>query len=208
METAADLKAAGCSAFAAGDTGAALRCFTAAIQLLQLYSNRAAVHGHQGSWVQSRVDAQRAITHCEEGRGGLQEQQQGQEQQGQQQQGQKQQGQQQQQGQRGQQQPGGVPVPAAAGAAVLLGSSCPACSTVPGLDLLRAAWEEVEFADVVLLNKIDLAGRDGGQMAGGSGVVPVVEAVEAAVRGLNPRAHVLRTVHGRCDPGNVMFTGR
>ncbi|KAL6762445.1 CobW/HypB/UreG, nucleotide-binding domain-containing protein [Haematococcus lacustris] len=68
--------------------------------------------------------------------------------------------------------------------------------------------DQVEFADVVLLNKIDLAGRDGGQMPGGSGVVPVVEAVEAAVRGLNPRAHVLRTVHGRCDPGNVMLTGR
>ncbi|PXX65209.1 G3E family GTPase [Nocardia tenerifensis] len=56
--------------------------------------------------------------------------------------------------------------------------------------------DQVEFADVLLVNKTDLVG----EAAAG--------AVEATVRKLNPRAHVLRTTNGVVDLGEVLGTGR
>ncbi|MGW4088479.1 GTP-binding protein [Nocardia sp. NPDC004750] len=56
--------------------------------------------------------------------------------------------------------------------------------------------DQVEFADVVLVNKTDLVG------------VAAAGAVEATVRRLNPRAHVLRTSNGVVDLREVLDTGR
>ncbi|MEV6251906.1 GTP-binding protein [Nocardia sp. NPDC051911] len=56
--------------------------------------------------------------------------------------------------------------------------------------------DQVEFADVVLVNKTDLVGA------------AAVGAVEATVRRLNPRAHVLRTINGVVDLREVLDTGR
>ncbi|BDU02927.1 GTP-binding protein [Nocardia sputorum] len=56
--------------------------------------------------------------------------------------------------------------------------------------------DQVEFADVLLVNKTDLVG------AAAAG------AVEATVRRLNPRAHVLRTSNGVVDLREVLDTGR
>ncbi|MDT0443014.1 GTP-binding protein [Streptomyces johnsoniae] len=55
--------------------------------------------------------------------------------------------------------------------------------------------DQIEFADVLLLNKVDL--------------VPVDEAdrLEAALRRLNPAARVLRTSHGRVPVGEILGTG-
>nr|WP_307789187.1 GTP-binding protein [Glycomyces salinus] len=56
--------------------------------------------------------------------------------------------------------------------------------------------DQVEFADVFLLNKTDL--------------VEAAEAdrIEAALRRMNPEASVHRTVHGRIDPSAIVGTGR
>ncbi|MFF3221898.1 GTP-binding protein [Nocardia suismassiliense] len=56
--------------------------------------------------------------------------------------------------------------------------------------------DQVEFADVLLVNKTDLVG------AAAAG------AVEATVRKLNPRAHVLRTTNGMVELSDVLGTGR
>ncbi|MFI9401894.1 GTP-binding protein [Nocardia sp. NPDC052316] len=56
--------------------------------------------------------------------------------------------------------------------------------------------DQVEFADVLLVNKADLVG------AAAAG------AVEATVRKLNPRAHVLRTTNGVVELSDVLGTGR
>ncbi|MFD6154945.1 GTP-binding protein [Nocardia sp. NPDC060256] len=56
--------------------------------------------------------------------------------------------------------------------------------------------DQVEFADVLLVNKTDLVG------AAAAG------AVEATVRKLNPRAHVLRTTNGVVELADVLDTGR
>lgn len=56
--------------------------------------------------------------------------------------------------------------------------------------------DQVEFADVLLVNKTDLVG------AAAAG------AVEATVRKLNPRAHVLRTTNGVVELADVLGTGR
>ncbi|MEU1547188.1 GTP-binding protein [Nocardia sp. NPDC005745] len=56
--------------------------------------------------------------------------------------------------------------------------------------------DQVEFADVLLVNKTDLVGA----VAAG--------AVEATVRRMNPRAHVLRTSNGVVDLSEVLDTGR
>ncbi|MFB8282446.1 GTP-binding protein [Nocardia colli] len=55
--------------------------------------------------------------------------------------------------------------------------------------------DQVEFADVLLVNKTDLVG------AAAAG------AVEATVRKLNPRARVLRTTNGVVDLADVLGTG-
>ncbi|RJO77212.1 GTP-binding protein [Nocardia panacis] len=56
--------------------------------------------------------------------------------------------------------------------------------------------DQVEFADVLLISKTDLVG----ETAAGT--------VEATVRRMNPRAHVLRTVNGVVDLAQVLDTGR
>lgn len=55
--------------------------------------------------------------------------------------------------------------------------------------------DQVEFADVVLLNKTDLVTD---QTAG---------TVEATLRRLNPTAHIIRTDHGKVDLDQVLDTG-
>lgn len=55
--------------------------------------------------------------------------------------------------------------------------------------------EQVEFADVIVLSKADLAGDE------------QAEAVEATVRALNPYARVLRAQHGRVDLADILDTG-
>ncbi|WP_280509403.1 GTP-binding protein [Nocardia farcinica] len=56
--------------------------------------------------------------------------------------------------------------------------------------------DQVEFADVLLLNKTDLVSEN----AAGT--------VEATLRRMNPRARVLRTTHGVVDLAEVLGTGR
>ncbi|MGW5571947.1 GTP-binding protein [Nocardia thailandica] len=56
--------------------------------------------------------------------------------------------------------------------------------------------DQVEFADVLLVNKTDLVSAD------------AAAKVEATVRRLNPRARVLRTERGVVDLGEVLGTGR
>ncbi|WP_016883545.1 MULTISPECIES: GTP-binding protein [unclassified Rhodococcus (in: high G+C Gram-positive bacteria)] len=56
--------------------------------------------------------------------------------------------------------------------------------------------DQVEFADVILLNKTDLVSES------------AAGAVEATVRRLNPTARLLRTTRGVVDPGEVLGTGR
>lgn len=56
--------------------------------------------------------------------------------------------------------------------------------------------DQVEFADVLVLNKVDLAGPER------------TAEVEAALRVLNPAAEVVRATFGRVDPAAVLGTGR
>ncbi|CAN5419921.1 GTP-binding protein [soil metagenome] len=65
-----------------------------------------------------------------------------------------------------------------------------------GRSVADLLMDQVEFADVILLNKTDL-------------VSPAhVGAVETTVRRLNPRAHVIHTDHGVVDLAEVLSTGR
>ncbi|MFF2085246.1 GTP-binding protein [Nocardia sp. NPDC058176] len=56
--------------------------------------------------------------------------------------------------------------------------------------------DQVEFADVLLINKTDLVSAN------------AAATVEATVRRLNPRAHILRTEKGAVDLAEVLGTGR
>ncbi|WP_280507572.1 GTP-binding protein [Nocardia flavorosea] len=56
--------------------------------------------------------------------------------------------------------------------------------------------DQVEFADVLLINKTDLVSPQ------------IVGAVEAAVRRMNPQAELIRTSNGIVDLGKVLGTGR
>ncbi|MFC3996688.1 GTP-binding protein [Nocardiopsis sediminis] len=55
--------------------------------------------------------------------------------------------------------------------------------------------DQVEFADVLVVNKTDLVGPWS------------VERVEAALRRLNPQARIVRAVHGRIDPAQIVGAG-
>ena len=55
--------------------------------------------------------------------------------------------------------------------------------------------EQVEFCDVLVLNKCDLVSDED------------IDEIEETVRKLQPRAEVVRTEHGRIDPDEVLGTG-
>ena len=56
--------------------------------------------------------------------------------------------------------------------------------------------EQVEFCDVLLLNKCDLVDED------------TLEKVESTLEVLQPRAEIIRTEHGRIDPDDILETDR
>ncbi|APX95194.1 GTP-binding protein [Natronorubrum daqingense] len=56
--------------------------------------------------------------------------------------------------------------------------------------------EQVEFCDVLLLNKCDLVDDD------------TLAEIEATLEVLQPRAEIVRTEHGRVDPAHLVDTGR
>ncbi|WP_049926729.1 GTP-binding protein [Halopiger goleimassiliensis] len=56
--------------------------------------------------------------------------------------------------------------------------------------------EQVEFCDVLVLNKCDLVDED------------TLEEIEATLEVLQPRADIVRTEHGRVDPDEVVETDR
>jgi len=56
--------------------------------------------------------------------------------------------------------------------------------------------EQVEFCDVLVLNKCDLVEEK------------KLGEIEETVRKLQPRAEIIRTKHGRIDPGKILDTGR
>jgi G3E family GTPase len=74
--------------------------------------------------------------------------------------------------------------------------SLPASAPDPQRPLAEVMVDQIEFCDVLLLNKCD--------------TVPdaELEAVEAAVRELQPRARLHRTTYSEIDPGEVLATGR
>ncbi|TYT63932.1 GTP-binding protein [Natrialba swarupiae] len=56
--------------------------------------------------------------------------------------------------------------------------------------------EQVEFCDVLLLNKCDLVDEE------------TLETIESTVEALQPRAEIVRTEHGRIDPEEIVETDR
>ncbi|AEH36662.1 GTP-binding protein [Halopiger xanaduensis] len=56
--------------------------------------------------------------------------------------------------------------------------------------------DQIEFCDVLLLNKCDLVPDDR------------LEEMEAVISALQPRAEIVRTEHGRVDPDEILHTGR
>ncbi|SAK44227.1 cobalamin synthesis protein/P47K family protein [Caballeronia temeraria] len=56
--------------------------------------------------------------------------------------------------------------------------------------------EQIEFCDVIVINKIDLASADD------------IEKIASMLRALNPRAHQVRTQAGNVPSGDVLNTGR
>ncbi|TYL36932.1 cobalamin biosynthesis protein CobW [Natronococcus pandeyae] len=56
--------------------------------------------------------------------------------------------------------------------------------------------EQVEFCDVLLLNKCDLVDED------------TLAQIEETLEALQPRAEILRTTHGRVDVDDIIATGR
>ena len=60
----------------------------------------------------------------------------------------------------------------------------------------EALMDQIEFCDVLLLNKCDLVPDD------------EIDEMEAVLRALQPRANIIRTEHGAVDPGEILNTGR
>ena len=60
----------------------------------------------------------------------------------------------------------------------------------------EALMDQIEFCDVLLLNKCDLVPDD------------ELEEIEAVLRALQPRAKIVRTEHGAVDPTEILNTGR
>jgi len=63
-------------------------------------------------------------------------------------------------------------------------------------DLGNLLVEQIEFCDVLLLNKCDLVDEE------------TLEEIEAMLEVLQPRAEIVRTEHGNVDPELVLDTGR
>lgn len=61
--------------------------------------------------------------------------------------------------------------------------------------LVHLLVDQIEFADVIILNKIDVAGRH------------EVEAARTIIRSLNADARIIETSHARVDPRDILDTG-
>ena len=60
----------------------------------------------------------------------------------------------------------------------------------------EALMDQIEFCDVLLLNKCDLVPDN------------ELDEIEAVLQTLQPRAKIIRTEHGRVDPAEILDTGR
>lgn len=60
----------------------------------------------------------------------------------------------------------------------------------------EALMDQIEFCDVLLLNKCDLVPEE------------ELEKMEAILQALQPRAQIIRTEHGAIDPTDILNTGR
>ncbi|WP_188424163.1 CobW family GTP-binding protein [Haloferax sulfurifontis] len=74
--------------------------------------------------------------------------------------------------------------------------SLPDAAPDPERPLTDVLVEQVEFCDVLLLNKCDMVPGD------------ALDAVEAEIRELQPRASLHRTTHSEVEPSQVLDTGR
>ncbi|RDZ51140.1 cobalamin biosynthesis protein CobW [Haloferax sp. Atlit-4N] len=74
--------------------------------------------------------------------------------------------------------------------------SLPDAAPDPERPLTEVLVEQVEFCDVLLLNKCDMVPDD------------ALDAVEAEIRELQPRASLHRTTYSEVDPTRVLDTGR
>ena len=73
--------------------------------------------------------------------------------------------------------------------------SLPDAAPAPERPLTEVLIDQVEFCDVLLLNKCDMVPDE------------ELDAVEAAIRELQPRAEIRRTTYSEIDPGSVLETG-
>jgi len=76
------------------------------------------------------------------------------------------------------------------------GESLPASAPDPQRPLTEVMVDQIEFCDVLLLNKCDMVPED------------ELDRIEAEVRELQPRADIHRTVESEIDPAVVLHTGR
>ncbi|MDS0222724.1 GTP-binding protein [Haloarcula sp. S1AR25-5A] len=74
--------------------------------------------------------------------------------------------------------------------------SLPDAAPDPERPLTEVLVDQIEFCDVLLLNKCDMVPDD------------ALDSVEASVRRLQPRATIHRTTYSEVDPGDVLGTGR
>ncbi|WP_206537286.1 CobW family GTP-binding protein [Haloarcula marismortui] len=74
--------------------------------------------------------------------------------------------------------------------------SLPEAAPDPERPLTEVLVDQIEFCDVLLLNKCDMVPAD------------ALDAVEAAVKALQPRAAIHRTTYSEVDPSDVLGTGR
>ncbi|AUG49194.1 cobalamin biosynthesis protein CobW [Haloarcula taiwanensis] len=74
--------------------------------------------------------------------------------------------------------------------------SLPDTAPDPERPLTEVLVDQIEFCDVLLLNKCDMVPDD------------ALESVEAAIRTLQPRASIHRTTYSNVDPDDVLGTGR